>query len=109
MPVPSRIGTPDSLQLLEKARTDTDAVLKELGSQLGGLSEAEAESRLKQVGTNEIAREKRQSALMWSNQCLCTPMNAWILVQEDLGGFVRPRSQFFKVLTQTPSCFASAD
>jgi Mg2+-importing ATPase len=49
---------------LEKARADTDAVLKELGSQLGGLSEAEADSRLKQVGTNEIAREKRQSALM---------------------------------------------
>ena len=53
-----------SVQLLEKARADTDAVLKELGSQLGGLSEAEADSRLKQVGTNEIAREKRQSALM---------------------------------------------
>ncbi len=51
-------------ELLEAARADTDAVLKELGSQLGGLSEAEADSRLKQVGTNEIAREKRQSALM---------------------------------------------
>jgi hypothetical protein len=53
-----------SFQLLEEARADTDTVLKELGSQLGGLSEAEADSRLKQVGTNEIAREKRQSALM---------------------------------------------
>jgi Mg2+-importing ATPase len=51
-------------QLLEKARADTDTVLKELGSQLNGLSEAEAASRLKQVGPNEIAREKRQSALM---------------------------------------------
>jgi Mg2+-importing ATPase len=49
---------------LEKARGDTDTALKELGSQLSGLSEAEASSRLKQVGTNEIAREKRQSALM---------------------------------------------
>jgi Mg2+-importing ATPase len=49
---------------LEKARADTDTVLKELGSQPGGLSEAEADSRLKQVGTNEIAREKHQSALM---------------------------------------------
>ena len=53
-----------SVQLLEKARADTDTVLKELGSQLSGLSEAEADSRLKQVGTNEIAREKRKSALM---------------------------------------------
>src|SRR5450756_1121261 len=57
-------GAHDSVQLLEKARADTDTVLKELGSQLGGLSEADAEARLKQVGTNEIAREKRQSALM---------------------------------------------
>jgi hypothetical protein len=52
-----------SVQLLEKARADTDTVLKELGSQLSGLSEAEADSRLKQVGTNEIAREKHKICL----------------------------------------------
>jgi Mg2+-importing ATPase len=57
-------GAHFSDQLLEKARADTDTVLKELSSQLNGLSEAEADSRLKQVGPNEIAREKRQSALM---------------------------------------------
>ncbi len=56
-------GAHYSVQLLEKARVDTDTVLKELGSQLGGLSETEADSRLEQIGTNEIAREKRQSAL----------------------------------------------
>jgi P-type Mg2+ transporter len=61
---PGRNGAHFSVQLLEKARADTDAVLKELGSQPSGLSEAEADSRLKQVGTNEIAREKRQSGLM---------------------------------------------
>ncbi len=48
-------------QLLDKARADTAAVLKELQSQLDGLSEAEAGARLEQYGTNEIAREKRQS------------------------------------------------
>ena len=53
-----------SAQLLEKAHADTDTVLKELGSQADGLSDLEADSRLKQIGTNEIAREKRQSALM---------------------------------------------
>ena len=53
-----------SAQLLEKAHADTDTVLKELGSQPDGLSDVEADSRLKQVGTNEIAREKRQTALM---------------------------------------------
>ena len=51
-------------QLLEKARTDTDTVLKELKSQLSGLSTAEAGSRSKQYGLNEIAREKRPSALL---------------------------------------------
>jgi Mg2+-importing ATPase len=49
---------------LETARADTDTVLKGLGCQLDGLSQAEADSRLKQFGTNEIAREKRQSAPM---------------------------------------------
>jgi len=62
--LPGGKGAHDSVQLLEKARADADTVLKELGSQLTGLSEAEAGSRLKQVGTNEIAREKRQSVLM---------------------------------------------
>ena len=55
--------------LLELARADTDAVLKELKSQLNGLSQAEADSRRKQYGPNEIARERRQSALrrLWGS------------------------------------------
>ena len=57
-------GTHDPLQLLETARADTDTVLKGLASQRSGLSTAEADSRLKRFGTNEIAREKHQSALM---------------------------------------------
>jgi hypothetical protein len=42
MPVPGGNGAQNSVELLEKARADADTVLKELGSQLGGLSEAEA-------------------------------------------------------------------
>lgn len=57
-------GSPDSVQLVEKARADADSALKELKTQLDGLSDAEAASRLKQFGPNEIAREKHQSALM---------------------------------------------
>ena len=49
--IPDRTGAQYSVQLLEKARADADTVLKELGSQLGGLSEAEADSRLKQIGS----------------------------------------------------------
>ena len=41
-----------------------DTVLGQLNSRFEGLNEAEAESRLKQVGANEIARQKRQSVLM---------------------------------------------
>src|ERR1039457_4528286 len=75
-------GAHDSVQLLEQARADTDAVLKELGSQLDGLSEAEAGARLKQVGTNEIAREKRQSALM---RLLSNIKNPLVLLLTALG------------------------
>ncbi len=39
-------------QLLEKARADTGTVLKELESQLDGLTEPEAISRLRQYGSN---------------------------------------------------------
>ena len=53
-----------SAELLEKARSDTDTVLKELKSQLSGLSTDEAASRSKQYGLNTIAREKHQSVLM---------------------------------------------
>ncbi len=60
----SRSGAKVSTELVEKARADTDTVLKELESRLDGLSQAEADSRLKQFGSNEIAREKRQSPLM---------------------------------------------
>src|SRR5450756_57701 len=80
--LPVENGAHYSVQLLEKARADTDSVLKELGSQLGGLSEAEADSRLKQFGTNEIAREKRQSALM---RLLSNIKNPLVLLLVALG------------------------
>jgi Mg2+-importing ATPase len=75
-------GAHDSVQLLEQAHADTDTVLKELGSQLSGLSQVEADSRLKQVGTNEIAREKRQSALM---RLLSNIKNPLVLLLTALG------------------------
>lgn len=56
-------------QLLEKARVNIDAALKDLESRLSGLGAAEVEARIKRDGLNEIAREKRQSPLMrlWDN------------------------------------------
>jgi Mg2+-importing ATPase len=75
-------GAHDSVQLLNKARADTDTVLKELGSQLGGLSQAVADARLKQLGTNEIAREKHQPALM---RLLSNIKNPLVLLLMALG------------------------
>ena len=77
-----RDGAYYSVQLLEKARADADTVLKELGSQLDGLSEAEADSRLKQLGKNEIAREKHKSVLM---RLLRIIMNPLVLLLLALG------------------------
>jgi len=69
-------------QLLEKARADTETVLRELESRLDGLSQAEADSRLNQYGLNEIAREKHQSALM---RLLSNVKNPLVLLLTALG------------------------
>jgi Mg2+-importing ATPase len=53
-----------STELLEKAHCDAATALAELDSRPAGLSAAEADARLKAVGPNEIAREKRLSGLM---------------------------------------------
>ena len=69
-------------QVLEKSRADTETVLRELESRLDGLSQAEADSRLKQYGLNAIAREERQSALM---RLLSNVKNPLVLLLTALG------------------------
>ncbi len=66
---PQTEKTQFSDQLIQKARADTGKVLSELESGSAGLSTGEAETRLKQYGPNEIAREQRKSVLMrlWDN------------------------------------------
>ena len=75
-------GAHVSDQLLEKARADTGTVLRELESRSNGLSQAEADSRLKQYGLNEIAREKHQSAVM---RLLSNVKNPLVLLLTALG------------------------
>jgi len=77
-----RKGALVSDQVLEKSRADTETVLRELESRLDGLSEAEADSRLKQYGLNAIAREERQSALM---RLLSNVKNPLVLLLTALG------------------------
>src|SRR5664280_3360502 len=50
---------PISGQLLGMGRADADTVLHQLASRLDGLTQAEADARLKQYGLNTIAREQR--------------------------------------------------
>ena len=80
--LPKAAGTHDATSLFEKARADIDAVLKTLGSQPDGLSEAEATTRLKQFGTNEIAREKHKSVLV---RLLSNVKNPLVLLLSALG------------------------
>src|SRR5512135_409622 len=75
-------GAHVSDQLLEKSRADTEAVLRELDSRIDGLSRAEADTRLKQFGLNEIAREKHQSAVM---RLLGNVKNPLVLLLTALG------------------------
>ncbi len=75
-------GANFSEQLLDKARKDNDAVLKELKSRLTGLSVAEANGRIKRYGLNEIAREKRQSPL---RRLLDNVKNPLIILLATLG------------------------
>lgn len=64
-PSPKSAGVAhDPARLMAAARADGDAVLHSLESQAGGLSPAQAVVRLNQFGANEIARKKRQSALV---------------------------------------------
>jgi len=72
----------NSKNLLEKAQADADVVLKELGSQLEGLSEAEAAARLKQFGTNQMARETRLPGL---KRVLGNVKNPLVLLLTALG------------------------
>ena len=53
-----------SAELLAMAEAEKDVVLKQLKTQLTGLSESEVSARIKKYGLNEIAREKRQSVMM---------------------------------------------
>jgi Mg2+-importing ATPase len=80
--VPGGSGALNTADLLEKARAASDSVLKQLDTQLGGLSEAEASSRWKKVGANEIAREKPPSGLM---RLLSNVKNPLVLLLIALG------------------------
>ena len=69
-------------QLLEMGHADAAAVLQQLTSRLDGLTQVEADTRLKQYGLNVIARAQRQSALL---RLLSNVKNPLILLLVALG------------------------
>ena len=69
-------------QLLAMGRADAAALLQQLASRLDGLTQAEADTRLKQYGQNVIARERRQSGLM---RLLSNIKNPLVLLLVALG------------------------
>jgi len=77
---PHGISAPDVADLLAKARADVDTLLKQLDSRLVGLSETEVNSRLKQVGANEIARQKRQSGMLRLLSNISNPLVLLLIV-----------------------------
>jgi len=48
--------------VLEAARKDGEALLRDLGTSLAGLSQGEADERARTFGSNEIAQERKQSS-----------------------------------------------
>jgi len=80
--LPGGIGALNVADLLGRAHANADTVLEKLNSRLGGLNEAEANSRLKDVGANEIARAKAQSGLM---RLLSNVRNPLVLLLMALG------------------------
>ena len=69
-------------EILDSARQSNDTVLQELETRLDGLSQSEADSRLKKYGPNEVAREKRQSGLM---RLLSNVKNPLVILLTALG------------------------
>ncbi len=69
-------------QLLRMGRADAATVLQQLASRLEGLTQAEADVRLKQYGLNTIAREQRLSAL---TRLLSNIKNPLVLLLVALG------------------------
>jgi Mg2+-importing ATPase len=49
--------------VLNAARKEGDAVLRDLGTSISGLTESEAEARIRAAGPNEVAQERKQGWL----------------------------------------------
>ena len=67
-------------RLIDIAHADSASTLQQLNTSVNGLSSTEAETRLKQYGPNDIAREKRLSAAKRLFAILRDPLLALLVV-----------------------------
>jgi Mg2+-importing ATPase len=66
-----------SAAVLDAARRDGEALLRDLGTSLAGLSETEAEERARAAGPNEIAQERKQG---WPTRILRIIRNPLVIL-----------------------------
>src|SRR5580700_5474643 len=62
-PIPNKTKTQNirvSAAVLDAARKDGEALLRDLKTSLVGLSQVEADERMRKTGPNEIAQERKQ-------------------------------------------------
>jgi len=67
--------------VLDAARKHGDALLRELGTSLAGLTQAEAEERARAEGPNEIAQERKQG---WFSRLLVILRNPLVILLSTL-------------------------
>jgi Mg2+-importing ATPase len=79
-PIPTKTKNQNirvSPAVLDAARKDGEALLRELRTSLGGLTQAEAEERARKTGPNEVAQEKKQG---WPTQVLKIIRNPLVIL-----------------------------
>ena len=70
-----------SSAVINAARQDGEALIRELGSSLAGLSQTEAEERARATGPNEIAQERKQG---WPSRILKIIRNPLVILLTTL-------------------------
>jgi Mg2+-importing ATPase len=79
-PHPPATGAHVSPLLIEASAGESDGVLEKLGTSKTGLSEAEAERRLRDTGPNVVARDERHPRIRLLGMALVNPLVILLLV-----------------------------
>ncbi len=85
--------------VLDAARKDGEAVLRDLGTSLAGLSQTEAEDRARAIGLNQIAQERKQGWLIRLLKIVRNPLVVLLTILSALSFLTGdPRAGFVMAL-----------